>query len=206
MNPTSQTDFSSFIALNSDFYVQFFSSKESSERKTTSSFLSDMNLPKRTELHEDSLSSFLSTNNSLPSSASSQSLSINESDSYILDNVNKKSKLFQLEDGIAAFDPKKKILTIFTTSSIENISTTPSPLSLTSLNPFYSRKPLPFPGVDAQKMEELTGIEGLIFAHKSPFLAVFQTKEQVLQYAHFAADFIPPKEKKGKSNTGGKKP
>lgn len=78
--------------------------------------------------------------------------------------------------------------------------------TITTDKPFESRKPLPYPGVDAQKMEELTGIEGLIFAHKSPFLAVFQTKEQVLQYAHFAADFIPPKEKKGKSNTGGKKP
>lgn len=59
---------------------------------------------------------------------------------------------------------------------------------------FESRKPLPFPGVNAEEMKEKTGIDGLVFAHKNPFLAVFKEKDQALQYARFAADYKLPEE------------
>ena len=63
---------------------------------------------------------------------------------------------------------------------------------------FESRKPLPFPGITAEELKEKTGIDGLIFAHKNPFLACFRKKSQALAYAKFAADYKlkPKKDKK----------
>ncbi|OHT07631.1 hypothetical protein TRFO_24126 [Tritrichomonas foetus] len=64
--------------------------------------------------------------------------------------------------------------------SVRGISTTKQ---------FELRKPLPFPGVTPEEMLEKTGIEGLVFAHKNPFLAVFNVEDQALRYARFAANY-----------------
>lgn len=132
----SQNDCSSFLAINSNFHVKYFSimAEEEKNQSFLSNFSSiDVNLSKPTILNDKSLFTYI-TNNYQQSSMKA----VNETDSLILDNVSNKCQLFQLDDGIATFDPNNKILIIFTTSSIDTISSSPSPLSLTSPSPLDS--------------------------------------------------------------------
>lgn len=66
--------------------------------------------------------------------------------------------------------------------------------AITTSHSFQQRKPLPFPGVNREEMKQLAGIDGLVFAHTAPFLAVFETKDEAIEYARFAANYTPPKE------------
>lgn len=101
-------------------------------------------------------------------------------------------KYFPVEDFLDILENKeKKVLYCIYGRIDENKNKSWAVRTINTDKPFESRKPLPFPGVNSQEMEEKTGIEGLIFAHKNPFLAVFKTKEQALQYAKFAANYNP---------------
>ena len=53
---------------------------------------------------------------------------------------------------------------------------------------YQPRLKLPFPGYSGEEMSKASGIPGGIFSHKSAFLAVFEEKEQAIQYARYSYD------------------